>query len=66
MTENKFADLAITLWRARKRFDAVRKRMDKRGLVIKQHGKLRANPAVKEYVAAGREVKRLTALLAAL
>jgi phage terminase small subunit len=67
MTAEKFGEMAADLWRARQRFEAARKRLDKRGLVIKQRGgKLRANPAIKGYAAAAREMKRLTiALLAA-
>jgi hypothetical protein len=39
--------------------------MEKGGLLIQQGEKLCANPAVSEYTAAAKEVKRLTALLAA-
>jgi hypothetical protein len=65
MTAEKFGELAADLWRARQRFDRAAKNIAKHGLVIKQRGKLAANPSSAKCAAAGREVERLAALLAA-
>jgi hypothetical protein len=65
MTAEKFGELAADLWRARQRWDALQTKISAQGLVIKRRGNLHANPAVAEYAAAGREMKRLILALAA-
>jgi hypothetical protein len=66
MTAEKFGELAADLWRVRQRWEAAQKKVAKRGLVLKQRGgKLRANPAINEYAASGREMKRLLFALVA-
>jgi hypothetical protein len=63
VTPEKFGELVADLWRARQRWEAARKKLTKTGLVIKQRGQWRAAPAVKAFVAQGREVKRLLVML---
>jgi len=65
VTPERFGEIAADLWRARQRWEAATKKLAKRGLVIKQCGKLCANPALREYCASGKEVKRLRGLFAA-
>jgi hypothetical protein len=63
VTPEKFGKLVADLWRARQRWAAARKKLDKTGLVIKRRGQWRAAPAVADYCAQGKEIKRLLAAL---
>jgi hypothetical protein len=69
MTAEQFGTLVADLWRARQHMEAARQRIEKDGIVIKRRSGLPpaqiANPAVEEYAAASKEVKRIAALLAA-
>lgn len=65
MTAEQFGELAADLWAARQRWEAAKKKLAKTGLIIKRRGQYRAAPAVADYTASGKEVLRLTRMLAA-
>lgn len=58
MTEERFAELTVQVWRLRQQIAKLEPAVQKRGLVIKQRSRrLRANPKLVELTDARKQLK---------